>query len=202
MAVYAFGKAHGDQVKIGVSTNVERRRRVLENMSGGPLILLKEVECDAPYQVERELHELYRSKRSEYGEWFELPAILHEELFADMQRLAARSPKALASSKPALDDPYLWLREPLADAFIASLLSEKELADLTGLSQKYVRDLLFGKTRLVPERVRKAAAGLNVQLAAVVSRSREATIYDSSEEVEDFLAVLKTMSKVPSKGNP
>lgn len=62
-----------NQYKIGVSNDVEGRRRALQNASGFPVVLVAFYKTkDKAFKVERQLHVLFDKYRT-IGEWFEFP---------------------------------------------------------------------------------------------------------------------------------
>jgi predicted GIY-YIG superfamily endonuclease len=64
-------KREDEKVKIGITSDIERRKKELENQSGFKIyeIYLSEV-CSNASQIESSLHRLLKTKRVK-GEWFE-----------------------------------------------------------------------------------------------------------------------------------
>lgn len=61
----------GGKYKIGLSNNVERRRKELDNKPFPVNIVYKSKMIDDSYETEQEIHKMYESKKI-YGEWFDL----------------------------------------------------------------------------------------------------------------------------------
>lgn len=176
MPIYAFRKVSTAHVKLGVSVNVEKRLMTLQHAAGAELQMLHQVDSDAPYAVERELHKLYQTRRSRYGEWFEIPEEQEQTLKEHMERLAAESPKALGKGSAPHQDEFAWLREPLAHAFAASLLTPQQLAQLAHVRPAEIHRILYGTVNLTHAKVRKVAQALNIDLLAVTSDSSEIVV--------------------------
>lgn len=77
MFVYVIENAENGKIKIGVSSDVDRRIRDLKTASGADLILLgtvKHTTIEDGFQHERDLHNQFRDKRIFVGgtrtEWF------------------------------------------------------------------------------------------------------------------------------------
>ena len=61
----------GDKYKIGVSNNVEKRKKQLDNRPFPVEIIAVSPLVAGAYNIEKELHEVYAEKRLN-GEWFDL----------------------------------------------------------------------------------------------------------------------------------
>lgn len=61
----------GDKYKIGVSNNVEKRKKQLDNRPFPVEIIAVSPLVEGAYEIERELHEIYSDCRID-GEWFNL----------------------------------------------------------------------------------------------------------------------------------
>lgn len=68
---FVYLMTNGDLFKIGVSKDVERRRREIENASGFPVEIVSSGFYDDMLGAELEFHDRYREMRRR-GEWFEL----------------------------------------------------------------------------------------------------------------------------------
>jgi predicted GIY-YIG superfamily endonuclease len=69
--VYLLWNAQTRLYKIGISDNVERRKRELERQGGVPITIMGSWQAERPEDIERALHRYYAAKRRE-GEWFAL----------------------------------------------------------------------------------------------------------------------------------
>lgn len=74
-----FVKSTNNLIKIGSTTNVERRLKQLQTGSPGELELLGYIETEDSYALESKLHEEYKTLRVS-GEWFNIPVKQVEEL--------------------------------------------------------------------------------------------------------------------------
>ena len=70
--VYSFYNPDSGLTKIGVSSDIDKRKRSLEYSSGSDLTLLYAVRCHEYLFLERLLHSYYSEYRKN-GEWFRLP---------------------------------------------------------------------------------------------------------------------------------
>lgn len=69
--VYFMHAPEKEKIKIGCSGNPEKRLKTIQREIGTPLVLLKKIATSAMYELEHELHNLFRC-RAAHGEWFSI----------------------------------------------------------------------------------------------------------------------------------
>lgn len=190
MPVYAIRKVGTDRVKIGISTNVERRLRSLELAVGEKLELLHTVNCDNPYVVERELHKMYKGRKT-LGEWFAFADRETPLLFVEMNFVAAKSQQAIESSEAKAEDESGWLREAFVEAFVASGLTPRQLAKQLNMPVGYIRSVIEGPQPLTPKRIARLARALGIEVVA----SPEPSIFPPVSRVLPTNAAFPTLDE-------
>lgn len=162
--VYVIGSADSSVIKIGRTTDVDRRLADIQRMSPLKLSVLWKTEGAAA--LELALHRWFSSSRS-HGEWFDFGGLDAVELIEEASREIAsqgapqteptRKPDSARRSSGGIADPKparVALASELRRCRERSGLSRRQLAEAIGLGHSKIAQVETGAQRIrVPEAV-------------------------------------------------
>lgn len=161
--VYAIGIEGTTHVKIGHSTDPERRLAAMQVHQPFKLALLYSLEVERPRAVERALHAMLADSRGR-GEWFEMPQRSWPDLFAAaVEQEYAVAPEEVTT----LGKRVLLCRRD-------QRLSQQGLAEMAGLSANTIARLERGDIqKIYSDNLDRLAAALGVSTDFLLGRTPE-----------------------------